>query len=164
LSPQATGLKAEDEHKTFANAQFFAINGNFLTKERRLFCTTSKLRVALPTLRHLNSIDRLAGAKTHQKVESQTTGRPEECICPRPRETLAAAHRTPSSTIAKKPTQQTPKTKPQAKPAKKNQIAARKTPKDPILPRERQASTSKASKQASRQPPKALSPSPSSPD
>jgi hypothetical protein len=45
----------------------------------------------------------------------------------------------PSTTIAKKPTQQNPKTKAQAKPAKKNQIAARKTPKDPILPRERQS-------------------------
>ncbi|KAG2592713.1 hypothetical protein PVAP13_5NG576050, partial [Panicum virgatum] len=81
--------------------------------------------------------------------------------CPRPRETLAAVPEAPaappSTTIAKKPTQQNPKTKAQAKPAKKNQIAARKTPKDPILPRERQ------SKQASKQPPKALSPSPSSP-
>jgi hypothetical protein len=69
---EPTGLQTENEHKTFANAQFFAINGNFLTKERRLFCTQNKLRVALPTLRLSNSIDRLAGAKTHQKVESQT--------------------------------------------------------------------------------------------
>lgn len=66
----------------------------------------------------------------------------------------------PSSPIAKKSTQQTPKTKPPAKPAKKNQTEGRKTPKDPILQPERQAFTSKASKQ----PPKALSPSPSSPD
>lgn len=69
-------VQIEDKHKTFANAQFFAINGKFIPKERPAVHTNQASCVcvvvgALP-FGTGTRINRLAGAKIQQKVESQT--------------------------------------------------------------------------------------------
>lgn len=155
-------VQTEDKHKTFANAQFFAINGKFIPKERPAVHTNQASCVcvvvgALP-FGTGTRINRLAGAKIQQKVESQT-GRLEWKL---PQRNPRSRH-PPHPLLPQSRRNQPSKTSKQSlerRPPRRIKQRGAKPPKDPNLQRERQAFTSEASKQ----PPKALSPSPSSPN
>nr|TKW17565.1 hypothetical protein SEVIR_5G376300v2 [Setaria viridis] len=152
-------VQIEDEHKTFANAQFFAINGNFIPKERPAVHTNQASCGALyPSALELDKS--FSGAKN--SPEGRITNGKTGCY---PRETLAVVLKAPAAPLSFHNREEINPAKPQNKAAGKasqeeSNSWAQNPPKDPILPRERQAFTSEASKQ----PPKALSPSPSSPN